>query len=187
VCSTNTENIVTLITCIDFNALHPSAYSSLPNEMIEYTGNKMLMPGNFREYTTDKQRMWDIINEKKELFVITLEGSIIKAQWNEFINHAPIIKTIETGNDKSKKRQKKLTQLMTTMGLYMPFSNYYLWYLIDRFGFVIDSVTEMSIFHANDDGLFTKFPIQLMEERMKAIEQKNDEYRTFCKNILNAS
>jgi hypothetical protein len=25
-----------------------------------------------------------------------------------------------------------------------------------------------------------------MEERMKAIEQKNDGYRTFCKNILNA-
>jgi hypothetical protein len=25
-----------------------------------------------------------------------------------------------------------------------------------------------------------------MEERMKAIEQKNDGYRTFCKNILTA-
>jgi hypothetical protein len=72
------------------------------------------------------------------------------------------------------------------MGLYMPFSSYYLWYLIDRFGFVIDDVIEMSVFYANENGLlFAKFSIQLMEERMKAIEQKNDEYGTFCKNIFN--
>jgi hypothetical protein len=41
------------------------------------------------------------------------------------------------------------------------------------------------VFYANDNELFTKFTIQLIEERMKAIEQKNDEYGTFCKNILN--
>jgi hypothetical protein len=76
---------------------------------------------------------------------------------------------------------------MTTMGLYMPFSSYYLLYLIDRFGFVIDDVTEMSVFYANENGLFTKFTIQLMEERMKIIEQKNDGYGTFCKNILNTT
>jgi hypothetical protein len=69
----------------------------------------------------------------------------------------------------------------------MPFSSYYLWYLIDRFGFVIDDLTEMSVFYANENGLFIKFTLQLMEERMKAIEQKNDGYGTFCKNILNAA
>jgi predicted methyltransferase len=61
---------------------------------------------------------------------------------------------------------------MTTMGLYIPFSSYYLWYLIDRFGFVIDDVIEMFVFYDNENGLFTKFTIQLMQERMKAIEQK---------------
>jgi hypothetical protein len=70
---------------------------------------------------------------------------------------------------------------MTTMGLYMSFSSYYLSYLINKFGFVFDDVTEMSGFYANDNGLFTKFTIQLMEERMKAIEEKNDGYGTFCK------
>jgi hypothetical protein len=40
--STNTENIVTHITGSDFNALFPSGYSSILNEMIEYTGNKIL-------------------------------------------------------------------------------------------------------------------------------------------------
>jgi hypothetical protein len=61
------------ITCVDFNALYPSAYSSIPNKMIKYTGNKILMPGNFNEYITDKQRMMDIISAKKELFVVKLK------------------------------------------------------------------------------------------------------------------
>jgi hypothetical protein len=60
--------------------------------------------------------------------------------------------------------QKKLTQFMMTMGLYMPFSSYYLWYLIDKFGFVIEDVREMTIFYANEKGLFTKFTMKLMEE-----------------------
>jgi hypothetical protein len=120
---------------VDFNALYSSAYSSIPNEMIGYTGNKMLMSGNFKEYIKEKQRILNIIYEKKELFVVTLKGDIPKEPFNEFINYAPIIRNIEIGNDKSKRKQKKLTQLMTTMGLYMmPFSSYYLWYLIDRFG-----------------------------------------------------
>jgi hypothetical protein len=93
--STNAENIDTHITGVDFNALYPSVYSSIPNEMIEYTGNKMLIPGNLKEYITDKQRMLDIISTKKELFVVTLKGSIPEEWWNEFINYAPIIRKIE--------------------------------------------------------------------------------------------
>jgi hypothetical protein len=91
--------------------------------MIGYTGNKMLIPGNFKEYNTDKQRMLDIINEKKELFVVTLKGGIPEELWNDFINYVFIIRNFEIGNNKSKKKQKKLTQLMITMGLYMPFSS----------------------------------------------------------------
>jgi hypothetical protein len=52
--STNTKNIVTHICGVDFNALYPSLYSSILNMMIGYTGNKMLMPGNFKKYITDK-------------------------------------------------------------------------------------------------------------------------------------
>jgi hypothetical protein len=123
---TNTENIVTHITGVDFKVIYPSAYSSIPNEMIEYTGNKMLMQGNFKEYIADKQRILDIISAKKELFVVTLKGGIPEERWNEFINYAPIIRNIKIGNGKSKRKQKKLTQLMITMGLFMPFSSYYL-------------------------------------------------------------
>jgi hypothetical protein len=90
------------------------------------------------------------------------------------------------GRINPKTNQKKFSKLMTTMRLYTTFSSYYLLYLIDSFGFVIDDLTELSVFHTNKNGLFTKFTIQLIKERMKAIEQKNDGYGSFCKNILNA-
>jgi hypothetical protein len=51
------ENVVTDITGVDFNALYPSAYLSIHNEMIGYTGNKMLMIGNFKEYTAKKEKI----------------------------------------------------------------------------------------------------------------------------------
>jgi hypothetical protein len=72
----DTENVLTHITGVDFNAFYPSAYSSIYNEMVGYTGNKMLMPGNFKEYTVDKERIMRVINEKKELFVVTLKSGI---------------------------------------------------------------------------------------------------------------
>jgi hypothetical protein len=183
--STDTKNKVTHITGVDFNALYPSAYSSILNLMIEYTGSKMLMPGNLKEYITDKQRMLDIIFAKKELFLVTLKGGIPEERWNEFINYVFIFRNIEIRNDKSKTKRRKLTQLMTTMGLCMSFGSYYLWYLIECFRFVIDDITEISVFYSSDNGLFIKFTIQLIEGRMKAIEQKNDGYGTFCKNIFN--
>jgi hypothetical protein len=66
------------------------------------------------------------IDEKKELFVVTLKGSIPEIGWKEFINYTPIIKNIEIGNGRSKKKQIKLTQLMTTIGKFMTFSSNYL-------------------------------------------------------------
>jgi hypothetical protein len=123
---TNIKHIVAHITDVNFNTLHPSTYSFIPDMMIGNIGNKMLISESFNEYITDKQRMLVIINEKKELFVVTLKGSIPEVRWNEFINYASIIRNIEIGNDKSKTNPKKLTQLMTTMGLYMSFSSYYL-------------------------------------------------------------
>jgi hypothetical protein len=104
--STNTENTVIYITGVDFNALYPSAYSSIPNEMIKYTGNKMLTPGNFKEYITDKQSILYFISAKKELFVVTLKGGIPEERWNEFINYTSIIRYIEIWINMSKRNQK---------------------------------------------------------------------------------
>jgi hypothetical protein len=46
-------------------------------------------------------------------------------------------------------------------------------------GFVIENITEISVFNSNDNALFSKFIIQLIEERMKEIEVKNDGYGIF--------
>jgi hypothetical protein len=76
----------------------------------------MLTPDNFKEYTVDME---------KELFLVTLKGGIPEEKLDEYINYIPIIRSIEIGN-KSKKNQKKLTRLMTIIGLHMSFSSYYL-------------------------------------------------------------
>jgi hypothetical protein len=39
----------------------------------------------------------DIINENKELFVVTLKGGIPEERGNEFINYVVIIRNIEMG------------------------------------------------------------------------------------------
>jgi hypothetical protein len=61
--------------------------------MIGYTGNKMLMPGNFKEYIIYKQRMLNIISTKKELFVVTLKGGIPK---NDVMSSLTILQSSET-------------------------------------------------------------------------------------------
>jgi hypothetical protein len=44
--------------------------------MIGYTGNKMFMPNNFKEYTVDKDHIMRVSNEKKELFDVTQKKGI---------------------------------------------------------------------------------------------------------------
>jgi hypothetical protein len=111
--------------------------------MIGYTSNRMLMPGDFMDYTTNKEKIKRIIAEKSSLFIVTLKLGIPKERWNDCINFSPIIRNIKVGE----KKEKKLIQLMTTMDEYMSFSSYYLWFLIDNFGFEIEDTKEMSIFY----------------------------------------
>jgi hypothetical protein len=85
--------------------------------MIEYIGNKMLMPGYLKEYITDKQRILDFISAKKELFVVTLKGGIPEEQWNKFFNNVTIIRSIEISSplhtDSIKKHHDKGTSTKT--------------------------------------------------------------------------
>jgi hypothetical protein len=64
----------------------------------------MLMQSNFKEYRIDKEKIIKIINEKKELFVVTLKNYIPEEKWDEYINYTLIIRSIEIGNNKSKKK-----------------------------------------------------------------------------------
>jgi hypothetical protein len=85
--------------------------------------------------------MWDIINEKKEPFVVTVKGEIPEIRLKEFISYTPIIRNIEIRNCKCKNKQTKLTQLMTTTGKFMIFSS--------PFSALLSI---MSVFHINENG-----------------------------------
>jgi hypothetical protein len=113
------------------------------------------------------------INKKKELFVVTLKGNIPKERWNEFINYVPIIRNIEIGNDKSKRKQKRLIQLMTTMGLYIPFSSYYLCGIWSTISVMLSMISQKCHFSTLMKRGYS-LNSQLLEERMKANKCKND-------------
>jgi hypothetical protein len=42
-----------------------------------YTGNKMFIPGNFKEYMTEKKQIIKVISEKV-LFIVILKGCILE-------------------------------------------------------------------------------------------------------------
>ena len=202
-----TDNIMTHFLGVDFNSLYPSAFSSNPHPFIKYTGGRMYMPGRLVE-TIDcfngvlKAKAKGIINRKNELFVAVVKGHIPKEYINEYINFLPIIRNIEITTNKetigeymynymknnkikTDQKERKLTQLASTNDEYMSFSSYYLWYLMDRFHFVIDDVKTLLVFDKNT--CFNKFANTFMENRQKAELEGKKGKGLFCKISLNGS
>jgi hypothetical protein len=70
--------------------------------MIGYTGNRMLIAGDFMDYTTNKEKIMRIIAEKSSLFIVTLKGGIPKERWNYFINFPQIIRNIKVGEKRKR-------------------------------------------------------------------------------------
>ena len=202
----DTDNIMTHFVGTDFNSLYPSVFSSNPHPFIRYTGGRMYMPGRLVktmicDNPIDRFAAGEIIKEKDTLFVAELKGHIPKERINECINFLPIIrnKEIITNKEtigeymydymiknkiKTEQKERKLTQLAETDG-FMSFSSYYLWYLIDRFGFVIDDIKTMLIFEKNT--CFNKFANLFMETRQKAELVGKKGKGMFCKISLNGS
>jgi hypothetical protein len=193
--SKDTPNIMTHICGVDFNSLYPSVYSSIKSNLIEYTGGVMYMPGRVLNYYSSKtnQKFLRRLIEKgrfdpvpKFIFMATVKGYIPESRYNECINFPPIIRNINV-NEKS----RKLTQLLNTYGIginetgYMTFTNYYLWYLIDRFGFVIEDVKELTTFTAHTG--FRDFTETFMKRRIEAIKNRNEGKDKYCKMQLNSS
>ena len=202
----DTENVMTHFVGTDFNSLYPSAFSSNEHQFIKYTGGKMYMPGRLTKTiqcvnTTFKKNAIAIIKRKDTLFVADIKGHIPKERINEFINFLPIIrnKDIITNKEtigeymydymknngiKVDDKERKLTQL-AEVDDFTSFSSYYLWYLMDRFGFVIDDIRTLLLFEKND--CFHKFANQFMETRQKAELEGKKGKGLFCKISLNGS
>jgi len=83
------------------------------------------------------------------------------------------------------KKTRRLTQLFDTNNEYMSFSSYYLWFLIDRFGFIIDDIKSIMTFTKTDG--FNSFATEFMNERQKADLAGNKGKGLFLKTALNGS
>jgi len=83
------------------------------------------------------------------------------------------------------KKEHKLTNLSSTMGGYMTFSNYYLQWLIDYFVFVIEDVGMMTTFTKHDR--FLSFVDKMRVERVQAELAGEKGKGLSCKNAVNGS
>lgn len=200
--SYDTEHIMTHFCGVDFNSLYPSSFSSVPNPNNPYTNHIMYMPGRVEGVFKDKDICRSIINRRNILFLATIKGHIDERYINEFINFAPIFRNIDILTNKEmigeymfdhmekhelprNKKERKLTQLLSTHGEFMNFTSYYLWFLIDRCHFIVDDIESVITFTAHK--AFNNFVETFMNERIKSLEAKNKGKELFCKISLNGS
>jgi hypothetical protein len=205
--SVDTDHLMTHVIGVDFNSLYPSAFSSNHNSNNPYTDGKMYMAGRILktiivENYPQKQECNAIINSRDQLFVAEVKGHIDDAYLNDFVNFPPIFRnlTIKTNREtigsymydymssnnlKTDHVEKKLTMLLSTHGEYISFSSYYLWFLIDRCHFIIDDIKSVITFTKHDR--FNPFVNEFMNNRIKAMFDKNKGMEQFCKTSLNGS
>ena len=97
----------------------------------------------------------------------------------------------EPENRNLNKTVKKLTQTYATFGFngefdeYQVFSSYYLWFLIDQFGFVVDDIRYIATFTKHT--AFNKFVTRCANKRVMAKFNKDSLIDEFYKLILNSS
>jgi hypothetical protein len=84
-------------------------------------------------------------------------------------------------------KEKKLTQLLSTINPFMTFNNYYLWYLIDYCHLVVEDVEECATFYYNKEGIFTEFVNNFLNMRIIAMQDGNSGMEKFCKMIMNSA
>jgi hypothetical protein len=85
---------------------------------------------------------------------------------------------------KTDQKETKLTMLLSTMGEFMSFSTYYLWFLIDYCHLIIDDVKSIITFTKHDS--FNPFVTEFMNKRIEAIKEHSSK-ETFYKLCLNGS
>jgi hypothetical protein len=204
--------VITHIIGIDFNSLYPSSFSGLKHPFNKYTNNILYMPGYTKfslkvskgkteeEKKEIEKNILKIINKKRELFIVSLKGHCVDL--NKVINFPPIIRNVDIKTDKetigettynymidnnmsTNTKVRKLTQLTDTHDKFMVFSSYYLWFLIDTCGFVIDEVKDMYVFTKHT--AFKGFVNEFMKKRQKSKFEGDDAGDMFYKIALNGS
>ncbi|KAA6372176.1 MAG: hypothetical protein EZS28_032297 [Streblomastix strix] len=183
VISQDNENVTTRVFALDGNSLYPSLYSSVKNENIPYTDNRMYMAGRSKFNSEKPYIIKNCIDQRKEIFVAKVKGYFPKFEYNNLLPLPPIFRNIEIENmgevigeymysQEQKlslpmtKKDRKLTTLFDTNGQFMVFNNYYLWLLIDL-GFVITDYKSVAVFEKN--AACEPFVRTMMNLRIQAI------------------
>ncbi|KAA6396400.1 MAG: hypothetical protein EZS28_008079 [Streblomastix strix] len=150
---------------------------------------------------SDKDKIMDIISGRDQLFIAEIKGHIDEKYINDFINFPPILRnyTFTTNEDtigpymynhmkangiKTDQKQRKLTNLLSTMGEFMSFSSYYLWFLIDDCHFIIDDVKQLILFNKHEG--FNPFVKEFIGKRIQAKIEGNKGLEQFCKITMNS-
>jgi hypothetical protein len=95
-------------------------YSIDIDNIVTNVYNRILIPCKFKKYITNKNKIIQIICEKKELFDATLKGGIPESILYEFLNYLLIISNIiVVGKGISKKKQRDLTNSCSNYYLYL--------------------------------------------------------------------
>lgn len=212
VISEDNDYVMTHVCGTDFNSLYPSSFSSVENPNIPYTGGRLYMPGRLLKYYEvipglNDNEAYDLImsddrfTTKGQLFIAEIKGHIDEDYINEFINFPPIFRNIDIKTDEQTigsymynymksnelsvdNKERKLTQLLK-IDEYTAFSSYYLWFLIDRCHFIIDSIKSIQLYTKHMG--FHNFVTTFMNERINAMKSHNKGKEQFCKTSLNGS
>jgi hypothetical protein len=167
---------------------------------LSYLEKPIPLPASFLYTIADKEKIRAYISARNECFFVSVKGRC--AVNEETINFPPIIRnvTIKTdketigeytynymkaNNVKTDQEERKLTQLLNTHGEFQVFYSTYLYFLIDRCGFVIEDVERLHVFSSHTS--FNEFATQTMERRQKAILEKDKVKDLFNKITLNGA
>ncbi|KAA6377551.1 MAG: hypothetical protein EZS28_026922, partial [Streblomastix strix] len=200
VISQDNENVTTHVFALDGNSLYPSSYSSVKNENIPFTDNRMYMAGRSKFYSEKPYMIKNCIDWRKEIFVAKVKGYLPKSEYNNLLALPPIVRNIEIENKEEvigeymysqaqkhslpmTKKDRKLTTLLDTNGQFMVFNNYYLWLLIDL-GFIITDYRAIAVFEKNT--AYEPFVRTMMNLRIQAILAGSTKEK-FYKLIIKAS
>jgi hypothetical protein len=206
---------ITHIIGVDFNSLYPTAFSScklsyMPDKLLMpgYYDRTITDKKQIRKHIAQRNGVFFVsvkghcaINEETINFPPIIRNIDITTDRETIGDY--MYDYMKAHDMKTDKKERKLTQLINSNGEskaserseesktsdrredFMVFYCYYLWFLIDRCGFVIDDCQNLHIFTAHDN--FNAFACQTMRRRQEAILNGDKIRDMFNKIALNGS